>query len=679
MSPGPTPPREGTTPPAPVRSGDLLSRWRPVLDRFELAHLHGERPDIDAYLDGDGPARHRLLIELVHIELECRLKAGEPARVEDYLRRYPELAGDRAAALELIAAERRLRGRAEALAADEYVRRFPDYAAELPALLAQAGGPTAGPEATAPGGGVPGDDPFAGPLPRTFGRYRVLRRLGAGGMGAVYLAHDTTLERDVALKVSRVATEDPDAARFLREARAAAGLQHEGICRVLDFGVLDSVAYLTMEHVRGRPLAALTAGGAAVPPRRAAELVRQVALAMEAAHGAGVVHRDLKPANILLDEHDRPRVVDFGLARRAHDPALTRAGTPLGTPAYMSPEQVRGAPTDPRTDVYSLGVVLYELLTGRLPFPTRDVCRLLYQIVHEEPPAPSAHRPGLDPALEAVCRRAMARDPAARYASMAGLAEALRVCLAPAGTTAPAAAAPGGPRAARRRRLAAVAVLLLLGVPAAWYAAAARRTPPAGGAAAPRGWIDITVTDPTDAGRRGLRLRDEGALPLRPGDRVRVEAGLDRPAYLYVVWIDPEGRSFPVYPWKPGHWEERPAAERPAARLSLPADPALAWPLPGGPSGMDTLVLLARPESLPADFDLPSRLQGLPEQRRQNPHAAVWFRDGEVVHDDPERAAPNFDEELPGDPVVQTQRLLRQRLGRDFSFSRAVSFAYQGK
>ncbi len=269
-------------------------------------------------------------------------------------------------------------------------------------------------------------DLFAGRLPCPFGRYRIERRLGKGGMGAVYLAHDTTLDRPVAVKVSQFrAGEGAASERFLREARAAAGLHHDGVCRVLDYGVIDGTYYIAMDYVEGESLARRLACGEAQDPRWAARLVRQVALALAAVHERGIIHRDLKPGNVMLRPDGRPCVVDFGLARREQDQTITRAGTVMGTPAYMSPEQVAGEPVTQATDVYSLGVILYQLLTGRLPFGGENLAQLTYQIVHGKLTAPAQYRPGLDPALESVCLSAMARSPDDRYPTMAAFAEAL--------------------------------------------------------------------------------------------------------------------------------------------------------------------------------------------------------------------------------------------------------------
>jgi formylglycine-generating enzyme required for sulfatase activity/serine/threonine protein kinase len=265
-------------------------------------------------------------------------------------------------------------------------------------------------------------------LPEVFGRYRIKRRIARGGMGAVYLAHDTTLERDVALKVPLIDADDRAEwlARFYREARAAAALRHPNLCPVYDVGEIDGTPYLTMAYIEGHSLAHL--GGRAHSPRHAATIVRQIALALAEAHHHGVLHRDLKPANIMIDQRHEPIVMDFGLARRgdADDARLTHSGKMLGTPAYMPPEQVLGdvAAMGPACDIYSLGVILYELLCGKPPFdgPTAVV---LGQILGSEPIPPSHRHADVDPTLEAICLKAMAKSPERRFASMDAFAAAL--------------------------------------------------------------------------------------------------------------------------------------------------------------------------------------------------------------------------------------------------------------
>jgi serine/threonine protein kinase/class 3 adenylate cyclase/tetratricopeptide (TPR) repeat protein len=279
------------------------------------------------------------------------------------------------------------------------------------------------------GRGLDGDLPGGGSEARQcVGRYRLIRLLGRGGMGAVYLAHDTHLDRDVALKVPHFSAQQGELMqRFFREARAAGRLQHPNICPVFDVGEADGVYYLSMAFIDGEPLSARVKDYACRPPKEAAALVRLLALALEEAHAQGVVHRDLKPSNIMLNRRGEPVVMDFGLAREVHNAAnQTQAGMVLGTPAYMSPEQARGdvAAVGPGCDIYSLGVVLYELLTGRVPFQGHSL-DVLAQHLRDEPPLPSTLRPELDVHIESICLKAMAKEPSQRFLRMADFAQSL--------------------------------------------------------------------------------------------------------------------------------------------------------------------------------------------------------------------------------------------------------------
>jgi serine/threonine protein kinase len=277
-------------------------------------------------------------------------------------------------------------------------------------------------------------------LPPRFGRYVIVKKIGEGGMGTVYLAEDTHLDRRVALKVPHFNPDDVPQIleRFQREAKVAASIDHSGICPVYDIGAIDGIHYLTMPFIEGVPLSQKLQTDGPLSPDGAVRLVLRLAQTIQTMHQRGVIHRDLKPSNILLRPSGEPVVMDFGLARSSSGlDRLTATGAPVGTPYYMSPEQIMGrqAELGPATDVYSLGVILFELLTGQVPF-RGDLHAVYGQILHADPPAPSALRPGLDPRLDMVCRKALAKSGADRYTGMAEFAETLAE-LPPQDRTAP--------------------------------------------------------------------------------------------------------------------------------------------------------------------------------------------------------------------------------------------------
>jgi WD40 repeat protein/serine/threonine protein kinase len=289
------------------------------------------------------------------------------------------------------------------------------------------------------------DTPFRDALPAaevpppaagaTLGPYRLLGELGRGGMGVVYRAHDEALQRVVAVKVLLPGEADPAArARFVREARAAANVQHDHVVAVHAVAdPPDGTPYLVMQYVAGPTLAAHVRARQRLDPREGAELCRQVALGLAAAHAAGLLHRDIKPANVILEPlpdgagpRFRAKILDFGLARlKEGHGGLTRTGTVAGTPAYLSPEQLRDpGRIDERSDVYNLGVTLYEMLTGEAPF-RGEVHRVLEQVLHDEPVPPRSLSDRIPPDLETVCLKAMAKEPSHRYPSARAFADDL--------------------------------------------------------------------------------------------------------------------------------------------------------------------------------------------------------------------------------------------------------------
>ena len=245
-------------------------------------------------------------------------------------------------------------------------------------------------------------------------RYRVLRRIGSGGMADVWLAEDTHLQRQVALKVlhHRFAQDREFVERFRREAEAAAGLQHPNVVSVFDRGEVDGTYYIAMEYVEGRSLKDLIDAG--LSPDDAIRLVRQVLEAARFAHRRGVIHRDLKPHNVIVDAEGNAKVADFGIAR-AGVSEITQTGSVMGTAHYLSPEQAQGLEVTARSDLYSIGVILYEALTGRVPFEGDSAVAVALKQVSQTPQRPSALNADVSPALDAVVMRALEKDPARRF------------------------------------------------------------------------------------------------------------------------------------------------------------------------------------------------------------------------------------------------------------------------
>jgi serine/threonine protein kinase len=258
--------------------------------------------------------------------------------------------------------------------------------------------------------------------PKSLGRYEIQDEIGRGMMGVVYRALDPALSRTIALKVVRLAFSIPEdqrdvfEKRFLAEARAAAALAHPGIVVVHDVGRDPDTGtlFIALEFLEGRTLAELTSGNAAMPWREALRVTARIAEALDHAHSQGIVHRDVKPANIMLLPAGEPKIMDFGIAKIPAS-QLTSAGEFLGTPTYMSPEQAKGAALDGRSDLFSLGSVLFLLLTGRRAFDAPNVPAILSKVVSETPPAPSSLVEGLPKAVDDLVCRALAKDPADRY------------------------------------------------------------------------------------------------------------------------------------------------------------------------------------------------------------------------------------------------------------------------
>jgi hypothetical protein len=405
-------------------------------DRFEKAWQDGQRPCIEEYLAAvPEPDRVPLFRELLALEIELRCNGGERPTPEEYHHRFREHS-------ELIRAA------------------FADSPGDAGSGPPGSSGGATTPHIPPPDSSAvdPVPPPLSGslPVPDHIGRYKVVRRLGGGTYGDVYLAHDAVMDRDVAVKVpsARLLATDRAKEEFLREARSVARLKHKGIVRAYDFGQEpDGRCYIVYEFVDGESLAER------IKPERiaadplgfdeAARTVAEVAEALHYAHLQGIFNRDVKPANILLDRQGKPKVTDFGLAVREEELAGEK-GRLAGTLPYMSPEQVRreGHRLDGRTDVYSLGVVLYELLCGRRPFTMRED-ELIDQILNQEARPPRQIRDSIPREMERVCLKALSKRVGDRYPTAGDMADDLWRAVMPPVPTASAgeggrsAAAPG--------------------------------------------------------------------------------------------------------------------------------------------------------------------------------------------------------------------------------------------
>ena len=540
--------------------------------------------------------------------------------------------------------------------------------------------------------------------------YEILAELGRGGMGVVYKARDLRLNRLVALKMIRSAhlASAAERDRFRTEAEAAARIQHPLVVPVYASGEFDGCPYFVCEYIEGGSLKEKVAG---MPQSAgdAARLVLLLARGVQAIHQHQIIHRDLKPANVLLappgDEpglntpYGIPKVADFGLAKcldRNRDG--TASGAVMGTPYYMAPEQASGESKrmGPATDVYALGVILYELLTGRVPIRGQSDLDTLTKIVTEPVPPPRTLRSDVPVGLEAICLRCLQKKPEDRYPTAQALAHALNHFLSGDTMAAPS-PIPRPPKPRRKWRVVALGsiaavVLIALGL---WGLSTLGHQPPTNTgleqAAQPqtavgtsratvpplKGYVDVKVSKTKDEPARFLK--EPGVLPLHAGEWMRIEAQLTRPAYLYVVWLESSGRAVPKYPWEDNDWSRRPAEEKPLTDWSFPPGEGMKAPLDPTPPGVEAVLLLVRESVLPADEDaaLAKLFEGLPKQNQlEDRRLRVWLENGEIVED---RGSPNLAKaEQARDLLSRTQALLSGPLKKRFSYTRAVCYGFAG-
>src|SRR4029077_17752055 len=264
-------------------------------------------------------------------------------------------------------------------------------------------------------------------------RYEILALLGQGGMGAVYKARDTELDRLVALKIIRpeLTTNPEILKRFKQELILARQVTHRNVIRIFDLGQADGFKFITMEYLEGQDLRSVLKGKGKLPPNEAARIILQICRALEVAHGEGVVHRDLKPQNIMLDPNGRAYVMDFGIARSEYLPGMTQTGALIGTPEYMSPEQGKGEKLNERSDLFSLGVIFYEMVTGQSPFYSETPLATLWKRMQEKAKPLCEVDPAIPKPLSDIVAKAMEIEPADRFAGAGEMAQQLEIWLGP--------------------------------------------------------------------------------------------------------------------------------------------------------------------------------------------------------------------------------------------------------
>jgi tRNA A-37 threonylcarbamoyl transferase component Bud32 len=625
----------------------LLQEIDAICLRFEAEWKAGREPDIASLLhEVPEPARLELLTSLLSLDLEYRYRRGQAPEVESYARRFPEhrstieaLAGDLSCLDFVLRPQRstdRVVGAATASRADAI-------------SLSLAGA-------------------------RRIGKFEVVRPLKQGGQASALLAFDPDLKRHVVLKLYRDARTPEAQETVLREGQALARVHSPYVAQCFGVERYEGVPYLVVEYIpgldlaeqqRSRPLAIVSA----------LEIAGHLAEGLAAVHACGLLHRDIKPANVIIGDDGQPRLVDFGVAATLASDSLRGIS---GTSPYMAPEQARGLVEriDQRTDLFGLGALLYELLTGRPPYRgATDDEVLAAARVGEVTPPKELNRQVLEP-LNELCMRCLARDPDNRFPSATALREAIRSCqrrqtwsklLQPGKTwRRGVAAAVGG-------SLIAVLLFWVFGWPTG------RQPFAAAPVADLAGELEIRVWNPPGSGeKRWVNVAEPGVLPVSNGELVHLEVQLNQPAFIYLLWIESQGVVKPLYPWNPatGFQGGMPAVSA-RTHLDSPAEIDRGWEV-RSPSGLETAVLLVRRSPLPPDVRVSSLVGTLPPAHFTSPQEIVWLeltpgrgaRQNKGVHRNLVTGASKQIDE----PILN----LLERLGPHFELIKIVRFAHLG-
>jgi serine/threonine protein kinase len=523
-----------------------------------------------------------------------------------------------------------------------------------------------------------------------LGHYRILKQIGEGGMGMVFHALDTELGREVAVKVMRRDyCNSPDAAaRFEREAKATAQIEHDHVIKLNRFGRIGSVLYLEMPLLRGESLHARLQREVRLPVADVLKIGREMAEGLAAAHAKGLIHRDVKPGNVFLSEENggwRVRLLDLGLVRAdttEADAHRTRTGMITGTPAYMSPEQANSQPLDARSDLFSLGVVLYHALAGKNPFADHSLITTLLKITELVPNPIAEVRPDVPLWLSRLIERLMAKKPQDRPSSAREVADTLSE-----GGTVPIPPLPG--RRSRRRLLLAgvlgASVILLTGATGYWL-----RNRPSGEtlSKAPL-HLQLSLTAMKKGQSQMKSLDDPNVLPLQAGDALRIEARTARPTYFYVLNLTADGKVSLMYPWRDDEKWDSINEEKPRDSFCVP-EPGKgdAAKLEAGPSGIESVVVLARETPL-TDAEreqLRQLLRSWPvDQGKFDPlRAAVSigedeFRFGDARDQNERGPIKAGDAVESSDPVLRLRRLLQGDVRPLGVASRGVCYTFKSE